>query len=176
MSALVFSWQIWLLQLIYNCLAHTTEMCIIATVVPCIAVIVEIDVICWRGSYCLQLCIQLSFAVYISGFLLYFTTVTVVWLWKCVLWMGVVKLTCQKYVNPFTCVRIIANQRWDVFLRCGVGCVCIEACMVMILNVMLMLMSRSQAIKICYKMLMSHCGIMTLLPQTINRNGLHTVK
>jgi len=29
-------------------------------------------------------------------------------------------LSAKKYQNPFTCVKVIASQRWDVFSRQGV--------------------------------------------------------
>jgi len=55
-----------------------------------------------------------------------------------VFWCGIVKcllITCfignicaKKYQNPFTSVKVIASQRWDVSLRHGVesfrGCLC----------------------------------------------------
>jgi len=47
-----------------------------------------------------------------------------------VTWSGIVKrfliayfipnISAKKYQNPFTCVKVIASQRWDVFLRHGV--------------------------------------------------------
>ena len=50
-------------------------------------------------------------------------------------WCGVVKrlliayfignISAKKYQNPFTCVRVIASQRWDIFLRHGVVCNCV---------------------------------------------------
>ena len=30
-------------------------------------------------------------------------------------------ISAKKYQNPFMCVKVIANQMWDVFLRHGVG-------------------------------------------------------
>jgi len=29
-------------------------------------------------------------------------------------------ISAKKYQNPFTCIKVIASQRWDVFLRHGV--------------------------------------------------------
>ena len=47
-----------------------------------------------------------------------------------VIWGGIVKclliayfisnICAKKYQNPFMCVKVIASQRWDVFLRHGV--------------------------------------------------------
>jgi len=49
-----------------------------------------------------------------------------------VIWCGIVKclliayfignICAKRYQNPFTCVKVIASQRWDVFLRHGVQC------------------------------------------------------
>ena len=49
-----------------------------------------------------------------------------------VTWGGIVKrllivyfirnISAKKYQNPFMCVKVIASQRWDVFLRHGVVC------------------------------------------------------
>jgi len=49
-----------------------------------------------------------------------------------VIWCGIVKclliayfisnISAKTYQNPFTCVKVIASQMWDVFLRHGVKC------------------------------------------------------
>jgi len=31
-------------------------------------------------------------------------------------------ISAKKYQSPFMCVKVIARQRWDVFLRHGVHC------------------------------------------------------
>jgi len=33
-------------------------------------------------------------------------------------------IAAKKYQNPFPCLKVIAIQRWDVFLRHGVYCNC----------------------------------------------------
>jgi len=48
-----------------------------------------------------------------------------------VIWGGIIKrlliayfignISAKKYGNPFMCVKVIASQRWDVFLRHGVN-------------------------------------------------------
>jgi len=49
-----------------------------------------------------------------------------------VIWSGTVKclliayfignISAKKYQNPFMCIKVIASQMWDVFLRHGVYC------------------------------------------------------
>ena len=45
---------------------------------------------------------------------------------KCLLiayFIGII--SAKKYQNPFMCVKVIASQRWDVFLRHGVFLHCV---------------------------------------------------
>jgi len=32
-------------------------------------------------------------------------------------------ISAKKYQNPFMCVKVIASQRWSVFLKHGVYCI-----------------------------------------------------
>jgi len=44
---------------------------------------------------------------------------------KCVLIAYIGIISAKKYQNPFMCVKVIASQMWDVFLRHGVFLHCV---------------------------------------------------